>query len=522
MHMADWEFAGRSTPSRTGSGGKRSRFGASRSDSRTTSITPGSKCSSAAASPLRIGVEPAAGNRPYNGFQRQSAGVILFAFVRTLPFWAAISATLWYLIRRLFPTGSGFLFRGWSASLMTVILAFGWGLTLWLTSKWQLSDDRLVIRRGVFLRREASIHRSAIQSAEVERTPMTALTGASRLRIRTADRHSDELLLPGSGASSLAARLIPSGAGHTHSYRAHPHALWLAAAGGEGLTAFYSAAAPVLSASRDISGQLLERGLTALVTSEGLVYTGAVVLGMIWLLKVAHTRITLARMNFSLSGGTLMLRRGVISRRTESLSAERICALDIRTSLPGFLFGRRSCAVVLAGEQSYGLLPPVGQRRLRIESAAISPHGARVCTVSPLSAGIAYAAGRWLACLSLLPVISLVRRALPSLSATVPAIGITAAGLLLWRALVTTISAHRAGLVLFTDCAELTGVRRLSLHTLRVFRQSTGMVRITQSPLSRMLGRCTLRITPRGNRRAAVSCIKLPLERTLAACERII
>jgi len=452
---------------------------------------------------------------------RQSKALIIYAGAKSLPFFTPAITLICYILRRVFPAVEKQISMGWSAGLSAVGLSLLWGVAVWLCSSWQLSDDRLHIRSGVFVRREGTIHRLAIRSVETEKTPVTALLGSVRLRVCTVDHGSDVLLLPASGAHILASRLVTSSKGHTHSYRAYPGALWLAALGGEGLAAFYSAVAPVLSAVRDTTFSLLERGLTVLTDSNGIVAASGALLAAVWLLKVIHTRIIHAKMGFTLTGETLLMHMGVVSRRIHRISAARICAFDIRLSLLGKLLDRRSCTVLLPGQRSYPLLPPVDNRRLRIETAVIARHGQRICTVCPLSSGLSYAAGRWGTCFALLPVISVLRRAIPSWSITVPALGVTLALLLVWRALVTTVCAGDAGLTLFTDCVELTGVRRLNMHTLRIFRPTIGLVRITQSPLSRLLGRCTLRIIPQGCPHSAVSCIKLPLERTLAVCQRI-
>lgn len=453
--------------------------------------------------------------------QRQSPGAILFHLFHALPICASAALTIWSPVRHFAPSVDGIISVGWAVGLLTMLLAVGWAVAAWLCCSWQVSDGRLLIRCGIFVRRESSIRLSAIQSVETERTVFTAMVGCVRLRISTADRQSDELLLRESGALLLAAQLTPSGHGRTHCFRSDRLSLWLAALGGEGLAAFCSAMVPILSAVSDAAGHLLESELAALVRQRGLLIAGVILFSLVWLLKITHTLATRSKMSFRIVGNTLILHRGVISRRTVRTSVDRICALDMRVSLSGLLLGRQSCSVLLAGNHSYPMLLPVDSRRLRIETAFLSPHGERVCCVYPVSSGVVYAAGRWLACLSMLPAVSLLRRLLPAMSATVPVVGAAAAVLLLWRALITTVSASRAKLELFTDCMELTGVRSLSMHTLRVFRRSVGIVRITQSPLSRILGRCTVRVTPRGNRRAKLSCIKLPPDRVLAVCERM-
>lgn len=456
------------------------------------------------------------------GCRRQSPGVIFMDGLRLLPLYIPAAALLWRLAVFFLPADfahavpSGVIIAASAALLSTV-----WALVSWLCCKWELSNGHMIIRRGVITRREVSIDPGAIISVGVERTPLTALAGAARLRISTAEKQRDQLVLRRAEASLLAAQLLPSAAGRSHRFRADGLSLWLAAVGGEGLVAFYSAAAPLLSAISDLSGRLLENRLTALVEQKGIIISGTLILTLVWLSKILHTRITHAKMSASTFGSVLTLHRGVISHRVDRLTAPRICAFDTRISLPGLALGRQSCRVLLPGEGSFPLLPAVSNRRLRIETATIAPHGAHICTVRPVSSGVTYAAGRWLAGLAPLPLFSLLRRLMPAMSATIPVLGATVAVLLIWRALITTVSAHRAGLVVFTDCAELTGVRFFSLHTLRVFRQSAGIIRITQSPLSRLLGRCTLHITPRGNRPAKLSSIKLPLDRVLAVCERM-
>ena len=483
--------------------------------------TAGWRFSDSTAAGLQMG-SPAEARSRSTTLRRQSPGIIFIDCLRVLPVFLPICALLWRFVRAFLPADlHGGLHPGMIIITAAVLMSLAWALLLWLCCKWELTAGRIVIRRGIFFRHDVSISLCSVLSAEVERTPLTALAGVSRLHISTAGHQSDQLILSSQEACRLASQLLPPDAGRSHYFRADRLSLWLAAIGSEGLSAFYYAAAPMLSAVSDISGRLLEHRLTALIEQKGIVLAGTIILTIIWLLKVTHTRLTHAKMSISTFGSVLTLQRGVISRRVNRLAASGICAFDSRTSLPGYLLHRQSCSVLLPGEKSWPLLPAVKSRRLRMETGTIAPHGAHICTIRPVSSGLAYAAGRWLVCLGIMPLFSILRRLIPSLSATVPMLGITAAALLLWRAFITTISSSRAGLVVFTDCVELTGVRFLSVHTLRVFRQSTGLVRITQSPLARLLGRCTLHISPRGCRRSTLSSIKLPLERVLAVCERM-
>lgn len=502
--------------------------------------------SAAANSGLRIGSRPSSERKtkPNRG-QRQSGLAVLYIAVRRLPLCSAIAAGVVWIAARLLPEYIRWVIAAWSAGLLALALALGSAAMSWSVSRWKLTDRRLVLTFGLLSRTEVTIHRSAILSAELETTPFTAIFRCSRLYIRTAqrgERRPDRLLMSTRDGIILSGQLMPSGgtqvadnlhaaedipdecslSAHHHTFRADRRSLLLAAVGGEGLAAFCSAAASVLSLVRDSVGTELGEQVSRLIYTRGITIAAISTLAAAWLLKVGHTLLTHANMSFTISGRLLMLSRGVISRRSFRLRTEGICALDRRLSLPSAFFGRESSSLLTAGGRRYDLLPPVSRRRSRIESAVIMPRGERVCVVSPTLSPLVYAWGRWAACLAVFPLTSILRRLVPSWTSTILAVGVTVGILLLWRALTTTVCARRAGIALYTDCVELTGVRLLTVHTLRVFRPSAGMIRITQSPFGRAFGRCTVRMIPRGGSAGtSLSCIKLPFERAMAVCERV-
>lgn len=455
--------------------------------------------------------------------RRQSGLLIFIRTVQFMPLCTTLSAAVIWLVTRFLPRPVRWWTGAWSAGLLALALAVICAAVVWGCSKWQYDGQRLSIRSGVLTRCELSLSAERILHVRQEVTPLTSLFRCGWLYIHIsspAEKPQVRLLLPARECTLLLGQLLPDPPGRFHSYRAAPLSLWLASLGGEGMAAFVSAAVSSFSVLRDTVGSDLNSRLAQLMQMRGVTWAATAVVLALWLAKVLHTRLTFGRMGHYRHGDVIALERGVISRRTERIRRRELCGLDIRYSLLSLLTRSRSCSLLTPGGTLLPYLPPVDERRLRIESAVVSPHTVRVCTVASLSGGIAYGAGRWALCLCALPLTSLVRRLFPSWDGAFYVVGLTAAVLLLWRALTTTISARRAGLTVFADCIELTAVRRLTIHTLRVFRPSVGMIRITQSPLSRLLGRCTVRVTPRG-RAASLACIKLPFERTVAACERV-
>lgn len=476
---------------------------------------------SASSARLRMSAEPRPQKRT-GGVRRQSRCLIVYAALRALPGCASLLSFVWLTLRRFVPGISEHTrLAGSLTGLAALLLAIFWGLAVWMRDDWELTADRIRVSKGIFLRRESLISKKAILSVESERTLLFGIMGCRRVTIRTAGRQPDQLLLTEPAASMLAARLVPSHPGSCRSYRAPAAALWLAALGGEGFAAFCSAVAPLSSLLWDIVITPLQAQFALITDGSYLALAAAGAWSVLWIFKVIHSRISAAKTSFSLSDGRLMLCRGIVTLRTDTVSAFRICAVEARSSVLGFLLKRQSCSVLTPGERRYPLLPPESSRRLRVETATLFPHGNRICSVRPLSLGMSYASGRWLVCVLTLPALSIFRGLFPALSVTVPVVGLTAALLLAWRALASTISSGRAGLTQFTDSIELTGIKGLSIRTLRVFRPSVGVIKITQSPLSRQLSRCSLRIVPHGSRRAALKCVKLPFERTVSVCERM-
>ncbi|MBE6759277.1 MAG: hypothetical protein E7554_04205 [Ruminococcaceae bacterium] len=498
---------------------------------------------SAADGGLRLGARPSAERRTKtNRGQRQSGLAVLYTAARRLPFCSAAAAGVVSLAVQLLPRHIRWTVGAWSAGLMTLAFAVGSAAVSWWLNRWQLNDRRLTVISGVLTRRATTIHRAAILSAELETTPFTALFRCSRLYIRTAqrgERRPLRLLMSTRDGVMLSGQLMPEqsltedadrltdGPRSVHTYRADRRSLLLAAVGGEGLAAFVAAYASGFSLLRDSVRTVLGDQLPLLLPPDGehlpVGVIGTVSLGVIWLLKAAHTLLTHAGMTCTLCGGLLVISRGVISRRSFRLRAEGVCAIDRRQSMPALLTGRQSSTLLMRSGHSCHLLPPVDRRRSRIETAVIMPRGRRVCAVSAMLSPIAFAWGRWAVCLGVLPLTSLLQRMFPSWTATVLAAGMWAAAVLMWRALITTVSARRSGLSLYTDCVEVTAVRRLTIHTLRIFRPSVGMIRVTQSPIGRAEGRCSVRVVPRGGSAdSSPRCIKLPVDRAMAACERLV
>jgi len=458
------------------------------------------------------------------GMHRQSGLLIVIRTFRHLPLCTTLSGAIIWLVSLFLPQPIRWWTGAWSAGLLGLALSAVFSGIGWLCSKWEFNGERFTLSQGVITRQELSLHRGRVVHVNCRTTPLTALFRCGWLYIYTAQsspKHSVKLLLTEGECILLSGQLCPAQSGRFHSYRAGSAALWLASLGGEGTAAFVSAAVSSFSVLRDTMGEQLHSQFNHLTQMRGFVGAAAALLAALWLTKVLHTRLTFGRMTHYRRGDMITLGRGILSRQTERINRREVCALDIRCSLLSLMSGRQSCSLVTPGRKLLPYLPPVDNRRLRIETAVISPHSVRVCTVSPLSGGIAYGAGRWALCLCVLPLTSLVRRLFPSFDGAFYVIGITAAILLLWRALTTTVCAQRAGLTLFADCLEVTGVRHLTIHTLRVFRPSIGMIRITQSPLSRLMGTCTVKVIPRG-KAASLACIKIPFERTSAVCEKAV
>ena len=459
---------------------------------------------------------------------RQGGFFILRSALKRLPLCSAIAAAAIRLAAQLLPPEVRRSAGVWSAGALAVGLAVGTAVLSWARCRWELNDNHLHLRRGVVAREDISLPLSGIVSVELRQTPTAALFGSAGVCIRTAlrTRRPVRLLMNRRAAAMMAGQLLPGQKltlcrrGRVHSYRADYLSILAGAFSGEGLAAFIPAAAAVLTALHDLAALQPAEELLQLISHRIAVPAAVAAFGLFWCAKIIHTLLTCARMTVSRSGGTVTLSRGVVIRRSDIIRLRDVSGIDIRHPLPLMPFGRRSCSLLVRSGESCPLLPPVDERRLRIETAALAPHGSRVCAVLPMSSPLAYACGRWLACLAVPPMVSLLRNALPFLSSTLYAAGIIAAVTLLWRAFVTTISAARAGVRVFSDCVEITGVHRLTMRTLRVFRPAVGMIRITQGPFSRLSARCTVTVTPRGKGERQ-RCIKLPFERALAVCERL-
>lgn len=111
--------------------------------------------------------------------------------------------------------GLPFVALAW-ALVYLALLAFTWWWTgaWWERARWRLDQRGMLIRQGVFWRREVSIPRSRVQHTDVTQGPLDRYLDLARLVIHTAGTHNASVTLAGlRHEDALAARdhLIESG-----------------------------------------------------------------------------------------------------------------------------------------------------------------------------------------------------------------------------------------------------------------------------------------------------------------------
>lgn len=137
--------------------------------------------------------------------KRLSAAIPLtiLAFVTGIPMLVMALGGLWILL----PVWLGVL-------VALVLFLWWWTRAWWERARWRLDERGMLIRQGVFWRREVSIPRSRVQHTDVTQGPIDRYLDLARLVIHTAGTHNASVTLAGlRHEDALAARdhLIESG-----------------------------------------------------------------------------------------------------------------------------------------------------------------------------------------------------------------------------------------------------------------------------------------------------------------------
>lgn len=403
---------------------------------------------------------------------------------------------------------------------------------VWKNDLWAVGGG-LVRRNGVLKREERILRRGALTAVEVVRNPFTAVFGAVRLSGCAAGDNEKSvkkasLLIRQEDCADISAGLMPLERGYKRKYKASASNIIALALTQSDFFSGLLLTVPLISwLAKNIDNTLPSRIYTALqgagrelLPDTSPVLTAAAIIPVIgWGLHFIYNFLSYSRFRMTRSGGTVLVGRGAVSRRSLCFKLSEVSAVEERQTVMSRLLGMHSVSALIPGYGSCVLIPAEREREARIETASLFPHGERGMSIS--SAGGARWWQLWLSAAALSAVITVRLSAdAGAWRGAVLLLGLPAAGVLLWRAFVGRLAGKQAGVRLYSDCVEIVGVKGLSVRKMRVLRGNVAVAKIVQNPMQRASGLCSMYICPKGAQRG-LWCRHLAIARCLAMAARL-
>lgn len=244
----------------------------------------------------------------------------------------------------------------------------------WLRFRWRVAEGALVIDQGLLERRQRVIPIERIQTVELVRPLGHRLLGVVQVRIETVGGSKTEGQLEAL-APPVAERLRAVLLGQAFRAPLHndqeilarlaPKTLLLA-----GLTGGrVGVVAIILGAADQVFGDWLEQltDLPARLGARGTIVLVALAALAAFLISVAATAVAYWGFTLMHDDGTLLLRRGLLEQRLDTIPARRIQAVRVEENAVRQLLGLAAVRVEVAGRpgaeaQQTGVLLPLGRR----------------------------------------------------------------------------------------------------------------------------------------------------------------
>lgn len=403
---------------------------------------------------------------------------------------------------------------------------------VWKNDLWAVGGG-LARRNGVLKKEEHILCRGALTAVEVARNPFTALFGAVRLsgcvsgdNAKSVKRTS--LLIKREDCADISARLLPLECGCKRTYRAAAaNIIAYSLTRSDFFSGLLLAVPLIMWLARNIDNTLPNRIYTALQgagsellpeVSPALSSAAAIpILG--WGLHFIYNFLSYSRFRMTRSGGTVLVGRGAVGRRSLCFRLSEVSAVEERQTVMSLLLGIYSIDALIPGYGRCVMIPAEREREARIETASLFPHGEQGMRVSSVG-GVRW--WQWWLTASALTAVITVRLSADAgaWQGAVLLIGLPAAGVLLWRTFIGRLAGKRAEVCLYSDCVEIVGVKGLSVRKMRVLRGNAALARIVQNPMQQASGLCSMYICPKGERHG-LWCRHLPLARCLALAARL-
>lgn len=390
--------------------------------------------------------------------------------------------------------------------LLPALLLTAYSFCKWRCCRYRLAESpdgrfhSVGVREGLFVRRTLHLCADDAASVEVERSPLLWLLRARRIRISTAGlrRRTDAVLYL---TASRTRRLFSL---NTKAYTRHRAALWpvtvLALTGSNAAVGLLTVA-PLLRQMSLVLGETFSQNVAAVGDTlwaglPPLLRTAANLVLLGWLVAALRTFFRYVGFYAQREGNQLHLVSGLFTRRDVLIDCAKITAVERRQTLTMQLLGVSSAVITAAG---YGrdtgtrpvLIPAARPRALQNTLSRLLPEYPHCAALVPALSRARYV---WAPLTFLGATAVLADRLWPPLIAAMAAVGA-------WWLLIRLLGQDRAGFGITDTAVTVCYPRGLALYRVQLPRCVTDCISVTQSPVQRWTGTCTVQVRCFGEKR---------------------
>lgn len=446
-------------------------------------------------------------------WSRQSRWRILTAAVKAFPKSAALWGATAGAAILIFPGLHGLVALFGTAGAGAALMALGAAFLSWRRDLWRADGGRLMRKRGVISHCEYSVIPENITSVEVEQSPLTALFRAARLSCRTLGEKGEKddiLLLPTAELRAVTGGLAQRGRGFMRRREASFGELLIFALSGWETPAFALAALPALLFG-DTGRRLLSEFFAGTLALFGIV-------PVLMIAGAAWTFLEFWRFRMERTDMAVVVRRGLIRRRSSRIPLDMIFALEKSSTILQALLSRGSVYALTGGRGRFCLSLAANRSESRFSIGVLPDCGSRAVAASPEGKARRGYYLWWL--LASAASLSFSIKPLFYGNVVLGSALLAVSLLLLARGIAGVFAVRSAGVELYACRVALHGVRLFSIKSIFVRRKRVAIVRIRQWPHQRPRGLCTIYIRPAGSS-SGLGCAGLSLSRATAVAERL-
>ena len=392
---------------------------------------------------------------------------------------------------------------------------------------------------GVLASHSLRLPEDSISCMVLHRSPLYALFGAARVSVRDASFSKMKtrfLTLSKRDASRLLRKHMPLGEKESAAaVSAAPREIFFLALSGSDAASGLLLLIPALSKLRrlgvDLLGRLFDKtssmlsavpdsaredmylsavsALSAAVTVAALIALGG------WAFSVLCISSANARFDAISSGDTLIIRRGMLSRKAVYIPKSHVCGTVTRRTLLLLLLGRASVDVLSDGCPETPLIPAAAISEIPKKLARLGfAADEKLLSVEADKGSRAHIFLPRFAAAAAVTLIFLRLSRGNDAERFISLAFIPAVILMIWYALTAFVGSKMSCAALESGCIEITGTRFFTIRTVRISRRSVCEIKIKQSPFQKRKGLCDLYIRPVCGK-TGVTCRFLPFDRAV-------